>query len=260
MVRRVGTKMQGRKDGRVENKLFGKFVRTLGYILLALGLAIAAVTTIIALSGALGSAADNYAQYVEIMETKLQELAVPNIVFYGLAAVLVGLLLVILAVGRSWFDKIVHIVSFLFMVLYLIYAPENSILLLIGSDQTPQYITDFANGYTELFNQFNNLIAKYPDLMGGIVTAFYVIVALNVLGNKKPKRLSLSFVKAGLGIITFMVFAHGIFLPILSTYVEFVGDIMQSKYYLIAVYGSLTISYLFQLLGSVIGAIFFFVK
>ena len=75
MVRRVGTKMQGRKDGRVENKLFGKFVRTLGYILLALGLAIAAVTTIIALSGALGSAADNYAQYVEIMETKLQGLA-----------------------------------------------------------------------------------------------------------------------------------------------------------------------------------------
>jgi len=260
MVRRVGTRVQSRKDGRVENKLFGKFVRTLGYIILALGLAIAAVTTIIALSGALGSAADNYAQYVEIMETKLQGLAVPNIVFYGLAAVLVGLLLVILAVGRSWFGKIVHFVSFLFMVVYLIYAPENSILLLIGSDQTPQYITNFASGYTELFNQFNSLIAKYPDLMGGIVTAFYVIVALTVLGNKKPKRLSLSFVKAGLGIITFMVFAHGIFLPILASYADFIGDVMQSKYYLIAVYGSLTISYLFQLLGSVIGAIFFFVK
>lgn len=259
MVRAVESR-ESRKKGHVHNGLFGRIIRTLGYVMLTAGLAIVAITTIVALREALGSAVDSYAQYVEIMEAKLQSLAIPNIVFYGLSLTLVGLLFVILAVGKTWFGKFIHIISFVLMVAYLIFAPGDSVLLLTGIDQAPQFILDFANNYIDIFNQFNGLITAYPQLMGGIVTAFYVIVALSVLGNKKPKRLSLSFVKAGLGLITFMVFAHGIILPIIATHVDFVGEFMQGKIYLIVVYGSLTISYLFQLLGSILGSIFFFVK
>lgn len=248
------------KRGVVHNKLFGKIVRTLGFAMLSVGLAIVAVTTIIALRDALGSSADSYDQYVTVMETTLNKLGIPNIVFYGLFMTLVGVLLVILAVGKTWFGKILHIITFVFITLYLIFSPGNSVLLLTGVNQEPEFIKTFATANMETFNLFDQLIKAYPKMMGGIVTALYVIITLNVLSNKKPKRFSLSFIKFGFGLITFMVFSHGIIMPILGGVSEFILDFMQSRTYLIFVYGSLTISYLFQLLGSIIGTIFFFVR
>lgn len=248
------------RRGVVENKLFGKSIRTFAFILIAVGAAIVAVTTIIALRDALGGSASNYDQYVEAMENALSKIGVPNLIFYAQAMLLVGFLLLVLAIGKSWFGKTLHIIVFIFLAAYLVFKPEHSILLLIGEGQAPDAIKNFALQNADTFNKFDNLIASYPKLMGGIVTALYVIITTSVIGKKRPRRFSLGLINAGFGLVMFMVLVAGILLPILATHVELVKDVMAMNYYFIAVYGALVLSLILQLIGSVIGTIFFFLK
>lgn len=259
MSRSIQAKRQTSR-GRSSGEIFAQVVRTFGFILLTAGTIIFTVFSVVNLIDKLGSTAEEYAQYVTKVNDWLRNLGVPNIGFYGAALMLVGLLFIILAIGRSWVGKIIHVIAFLLLTSFLLFRPGNVILFSRIIKTVPEYITTFSNNYIGYFNLLDPPEAAYPKLIGGIVLLVYVIVASSVLGNKKPKRLSLSFVKAGLGFLMAIILIDGILMPIAAGMLDFVEELITSKVYLIIVYGFLFFGLAFQLLGSVIGTIFFFIK
>lgn len=249
----VGEKKRG-------NGLLGKIVRTAGFLMVAFGAAVLGVTTLMGLVDSLGSTADAFADHVTNMGDFLSNLGIPNLLFIAQISLLAGMITLVWAIGKSITSKVIHTVITLIVTVYFIFQPAHSILFLVHDGQLPAAVTNFTNANRVWFDKFDTLFVNYPMLMGGIITAIYVLVSNVVLGKRKPKRLSISLVNGGFGVITFLTFTAGILLPILAAHVDFIDTVMTSNYYFTTVYGGLALSFVLQTLGSILGTIFFFVK
>lgn len=257
----MGQNINQKGDERNQGtKIVYKIFRTFGFGLLLIGSAILAVTMIIILREALGSTADSFEGYVTIMKDYLNKIGIPNLVFYAQLMVMLGSLILVMSVGRNWFLKTFFIIVFIFMSAYLIYQPEHSVLFYPVVGNVPAGITKVVEPGLKYFNEFDTLIKNYPRLMGGIITALYVIVLSSALYRKRPKRFSVGLIRASLGLITFMTIVSGILIPIAATHIEFIEGFTTSNVYFIGVYVPIAISLVLQTIGSLIGTIFFFVK
>lgn len=258
-----------------------KIFRTIGYGLMTFGLAISLMISFILLSEYLATYTTFLLEIAKPFATMLENSPFPNIVFYALLSVFIGTFLVVITGQKNMARKIVFSVGLVLILAYFIFFPDSSILfytlraktlrevvsdvavvvvdpegLLNNALLRPDFLTDFTTKFADQLNAFDSLVPY--GLMGGIITVFYVLAALSAVGKRKPRRLSSSLVKGGHGLLTFIVIVGGILLPLISGLLSL--DLTTYNIYLIVVYAFLTLSYVFQLIGSALGTILFFVK
>ncbi|MGI6781933.1 MAG: J domain-containing protein [Acholeplasmataceae bacterium] len=277
-----------------------KFFRTLGYVLIGAGAAVLLLTSLIQLvqnaGGILSFLGDKFISIMDAtnsLATSLEEAKIPNIAFYSLFSLFIGLFFVIITGRRSTGRKIVFSISLLGMLFLLLFIPASleategseatslpaisilllnlrkvtepitfegydaPIILLTNSISIPAYLEPFVETYKDGFVSLNS---KVPfGILPGLITAFFVFATMAALKKRRPKRASAGFVNAGYGLMTFLVIAGGIILQGVITYFK-ITNLMESSIYLSIAYLSLVLSYLLQFLGGLVGTIFFFVK
>ena len=242
-----------------------RIVRTIGFVLLAIGSGVIGVTTVIALFSVLGDSVTEYASLVNDMSDTINSFGIPNLIFISQIAVLLGLLILTFTTGKSFLGKILQAAATLLMLLYMLFAPNQSVFFLTTFDQFPESLATTFQAAQAFFERIDNFVS-IDGLMGGIVTLAYVLITAAVLGKKRPKKFSASLVRYGVGTLTLLAVVHGILVPVILNFAgsgeigTAITNFFTNGGYLIFPYSVLAISYVIQLFGSIIGTIFFFVK
>lgn len=235
---------------KVQNRLFGKIIRTIGYVLLLLSALILAVTAFIIFAKTISI--DGNATVAKINEI-VDSLKIPNLIFYSNLAMLVGLLLVAWALGRSIFGKVIYTILLIIMLVYLILGPSFAKIYLSGPQ--PDYLQTFVAKNGQWFIDFNNTLE--PGLIGGIVTLVFTIATVTIIGGKKPAGISNKLVGGGMVFLVFFTVVTNI-LPQALANVEGLESFFVSKVFFIITQALHALGFLFVALGSLFGTIFFF--
>lgn len=257
MAQAISNRAERRNNGVT---LMKKIFRTSAFIMILFGAVVLAVTTLIAIRPALGSTVDAYEEYIVIMEKTLADIGITDLLFYAQLSLLLGLLVLAWTVGNNPITKVLHTIGLLFVLLYLVYNPDHSYILKPVVNNVPDWVTKLGDSNRGYFEQFDTLLTNFPELMGGIVTSVYAIMASASLKQSRPKRLSIGFVKFGVSWVAFSTIVFGLLVPFAAQNIEFVQNFTTQPMYLAIFYVPLIINLLFMTIGSLIGSIFFFVK
>jgi hypothetical protein len=228
-------------NNRVSNGIFGKIIRTLGFVLLLVSSALIASQIVLAnTSYSLIANLESYANMVEDATAQLG-FAVDT---YALLGLIVGLLLLTWSLRKGIILRLLITVSLVFV---LAEAVDNANGLFAGAVLTaPVFLSD-AVGYVSSY--LDQLIAVSAYVVPG-ASLLAVLFLWGLFANKKPKRLSVNLVRVGMIFLLFAVIVAA--LPSMAT-----ATLFTASWYLIMGVVLYLLSYVFFILGSALGIIGF---
>ncbi len=233
----------------IENKGFGKLIRSLGFVLLLAAVLLTSLEMLYSetfeffasetLKDLLSPVNDFIAQLTFLEGTQFA------FVFFGL-----GLTLLIATLKKTAFAKVFTSVLVLFLTSVLLYAEDQIILPLTeASFVNPDWLGNIMALGSIAFDP----ILAFNEFAVPLVSLLLVLVGWQTFATKKPKRISTSFVRFGFAIL---------FLAVLLYFAEiaFEGGFVSSDIYQTAQNYSYFIAFDLIAIGSVLGILGFFRK
>lgn len=226
---------------RVSNGVFGKIVRTLGFILLLASSVIIVSELVLAnTSYSIIAFAEPYAQMVSDI---ISQLGFP-VYEYAFLGLIVGLLFLVWALRKGLILRL--LISVLLVFVYA-QAIANSTSLFAGAVLTaPAFINDSLGYVASYIDQALN--ASVYVQPGAVLALVFLLWAL--FANKKPKRFSVTLLRAGSIFLLLAVIAAGV--PAFASISFF-----ASATYLMITLILYLIAYIFFIAGSVFGVLGF---
>lgn len=233
----------------IENKGFGKFFRTLGFVLILSAVLLTSLEMLYSetfeffaaemLKEVLAPVNDVVAQLSFLEGTQFA------FVFFGL-----GLTLLVATLKKSRFAKVFASVLVLFLTSVLLYAESQIILPLTeASFINPDWLGNILALGSVAFDP----ILELNEFAVPLISLLLVLVGWQTFATKKPKRISVTFVRFGFAIL---------FLAVLLYFAEiaFEGGFVSSNIYQTVQNYSYFIAFDLMIIGSVFGILGFFRK
>lgn len=228
-------------NNRVSNGIFGKIIRTLGFILLLASSVLIASELVLANSSySLVANLEPYANMVGDITSQVG-FAVES---YALLGLIVGLLLLTWALRKG---IILRLLITVLLVFVFADAADNANGLFAGTLlAVPSFVT---SGVDLVSSYLDQLINVSPYVVPG-ASLLLVLFLWGLFANKKPKRFSVTLVRAGLIFMLFAVIVAA--LPSFASATLFTAD-----WYMIAGVALYLVTYAFFIVGSAFGIIGF---
>lgn len=176
-------------NNRVSNGVFGKIVRTFGFLLLLVSSVLILTDIILTNAATISflSFASPYAQMVEDIVTSLGF----QVAEYIFLALVVGLLFLIWAIRKGLILRVLITVLLLFVYVEAIY---NTNPLFIGFTPTAPLFISSSLGLISTY--LDQAITASPYIVPG-ASLLLVLFLWMLFANKKPKRFSVTMVRVG---------------------------------------------------------------
>lgn len=226
---------------RVSNGVFGKTLRTLGFIILLVSSVLLFSQLILTTSNSVSDFLEPYAELVDDFASSLGF----AVLEYAILGFLVGLLLIIWVIRKGFILRVLITVSALFVLVDII---VNQSALFTGLYVMPASFLESAAGSIETL--FNDLVAVSKYIVPGVVLLLTLCLYI-LFANKKPRRLSIRALRVSMFFLILALIVRG--LPLFVTF-----SFSTSSWYLMIDFILYSLFYGFVIVGSAIGITGFF--